>query len=94
MSIHVIRPGLLTSIQDLGRYGMQKHGVIVSGAMDSFALRVANILVANEEGQGALEITMICARLRFEEDSLVAICGGNLSPTIDGKSIPECLPFL
>jgi antagonist of KipI len=92
MSIQVIRPGLLTSIQDLGRFGMQKHGVIVSGAMDSFALRVANILVGNEEGEAALEITMLGPKLQFLEDSLIAICGGNLSPTVGGQPIPEWRP--
>jgi antagonist of KipI len=59
MSIMVIRPGLLASIQDLGRYGFQKYGVIVSGAMDSFSLRIANLLVGNQEGEAAIEITMI-----------------------------------
>ncbi|XJZ28699.1 biotin-dependent carboxyltransferase family protein [Bacillota bacterium Lsc_1132] len=92
MSIQVIRPGLLTSIQDLGRYGMQKHGVIVSGGMDAFALRVANILVGNEEGEAALEITLQGPKLHFTEDSLIAICGGNLSPAVDGQAIPQWRP--
>ena len=51
MSIRVIKPGLLTSIQDLGRKGYQQHGVIVSGAMDTYSLRIANILVGNTEGE-------------------------------------------
>jgi antagonist of KipI len=92
MSIQVIRPGLLTSIQDLGRFGMQKHGVIVSGSMDSFAHRVANILVGNQESEAVLEITMLGPKLQFKEDSLIAICGGNLSPTIAGQTIPEWRP--
>ena len=58
MTVKVLHPGLLTTIQDLGRYGSQKYGVIVSGAMDSYSLRVANLLVGNEEGEGALEITL------------------------------------
>jgi antagonist of KipI len=94
LSIKVIRPGLLSSIQDLGRYGMQKHGVIVSGAMDSFALRAANILVGNEEGEAALEITIVGPKLQFLEDSLIAICGGHLSPTVNGQTIPEWRPVL
>ncbi|MFC4767922.1 biotin-dependent carboxyltransferase family protein [Effusibacillus consociatus] len=92
MSIKVLRAGLLTSIQDLGRFGMQKHGVIVSGAMDPFALRVGNLLVGNEEGEGALEITMMGPSLLFEADTLIAICGGDLSPTIDGHKIPGWRP--
>lgn len=92
MSIRVIRSGLLTSVQDLGRYGLQKHGVIVSGAMDSFALRVANLLVGNGEGEGALEITMLGPTLLFEENSLISVCGGSLSPRIDGHPVPEWRP--
>lgn len=94
MSIKVIRPGLLSTVQDLGRHGFQRHGVVVSGAMDPFSLRIANLLVGNEETEGALEITMIGPKLQFEEDSLIAICGGNLSPEIDGKSIPEWRPVM
>lgn len=94
MSIQVIRPGLLTTVQDLGRHGFQRHGVVVSGAMDPFSLRIANLLVGNEETEGALEITMIGPKLQFEEDSLIAICGGNLSPEIDGKSIPQWRPVM
>ena len=93
MSIQVIRSGLLTSIQDLGRYGMQKYGVIVSGAMDSLALRVANSLVGNAEGEAALEITLQGPKLEFTEDSLIAICGGNLSPSVDGQAIPLWRPI-
>jgi antagonist of KipI len=94
MSIRVIRPGLLTTIQDLGRHGFQNQGVVVSGAMDPFSLRIANLLVGNDEAEGTLEITMIGPKLQFEEDSLIAICGGNLSPDIDGKRIPAWRPVL
>ncbi|GAX91544.1 biotin-dependent carboxyltransferase family protein [Effusibacillus lacus] len=92
MSLKVIRPGLLTSIQDLGRFGLQKHGVIVSGAMDPFALRTANLLVGNEEGEGALEITMMGPSLLFEKDSLISICGASLSPKINGHPVAEWRP--
>jgi len=92
VSLQVIRRGMLTTIQDLGRFGLQRHGVVVSGAMDSFALRIANLLVGNEETEGAIEITMIGPKLLFEKDSLIAICGGNLSPYIDGQRIPEWRP--
>ncbi|OLN23639.1 KipI antagonist [Domibacillus antri] len=92
MSIKVIRPGLLASIQDLGRYGYQKYGVIVSGAMDSFSLRMANLLVGNQEGEAAIEVTMMGTSLQFEEDSLIAITGGNLGPVIEGASVPLWRP--
>ena len=93
MSMKVLRSGLLTSVQDLGRFGMQKHGVIVSGAMDAFALRVANLLVGNEEGDAVLEITMQGPILQFMEDSLIAICGGDLSPAINGHAISQWRPI-
>jgi len=92
MSIKVLTPGLLTSIQDLGRYGYQKFGVIVSGAMDSYSLRLANILVGNAEGEGALEISLMGPSVQMEEDIILAITGGNLSPTIDGKPVPMWRP--
>ena len=49
MPIEVIHPGLMTTIQDLGRFGAQKYGVIVSGPMDTYSFRIANILVGNKE---------------------------------------------
>lgn len=87
MSIKVCRPGLLTSVQDLGRYGFQKYGVIVSGAMDATSLRIANLLVGNEEGEAALEVTLMGTSFLFEKDLLISITGGNLSATIDGELV-------
>jgi len=92
MSITVLRPGLLTSIQDLGRYGYQKYGVIVSGSMDSYALRLANLLVGNEQGEAALEMTLVGPWLRLEKDLLMAITGGDLAPTINGEPVPMWRP--
>lgn len=94
MTVKVLHPGLLTTIQDLGRYGSQKYGVIVSGAMDSYSLRVANLLVGNDEGEGALEITLFGTTLYFEKDSLISITGGDLLTTIDGKNAPMWRPIL
>ncbi|SMC52467.1 biotin-dependent carboxyltransferase family protein [Sporomusa malonica] len=92
MSITVLRPGLLTTIQDLGRYGYQKYGVIVSGAMDSYSLRAANLLVGNAEGEAVLEITLIGPTLKLEADTLMSITGGDLSPTVDDKPVPLWRP--
>lgn len=94
MTVNVLQPGLLTTIQDLGRYGSQKYGVIVSGAMDSYSLRVANLLVGNAEGEGALEITLFGTTLQFDKDSLLAITGGDLQATIDGEKAPMWRPIL
>jgi antagonist of KipI len=88
MSMQVLRPGLLTSIQDLGRFGYQKHGVIVSGAMDAYSLRIANLLVGNAEGEAALEITLMGPTLKIKQDTLLAITGGDLSPRIGEEPLP------
>lgn len=91
--ITVKKPGLLTTVQDLGRYGFQKYGVITSGAMDSLAHRLANLLVGNLESVPTLEITMLGPSLQFQADSLVAICGGDLTPELDGKPIQMWRPI-
>jgi antagonist of KipI len=92
MQITILRPGLLTTLQDRGRTGLQKYGVIMSGAMDSFALRMANLLVGNEENAAVLEITLMGPQLRFDTDGLISICGGSLSPEINGEPVPEWRP--
>src|SRR5699024_11648367 len=83
----------MTTVQDLGRFGSQKYGVIVSGAMDPISLRIANLLVGNDQGEGAIEITLYGTTLEFEQDHLIAITGGNLQPTIDGKTVPMWRPI-
>jgi antagonist of KipI len=92
MSFEVLRGGVLTTVQDLGRYGMQHVGVPVSGAMDAYSLRVANRLVGNDDEAAALEITLAGPQLAFHADTLVALCGGDLSPTIGGKRVPMRRP--
>ena len=86
--ITIHKPGLLSNIQDLGRYGFQKYGVITSGAMDSIAHRIANLLVGNSENTSTLELTLLGPAIEFHQDSLIAICGGDLSPTIQEMPVP------
>ncbi|KYG26783.1 5-oxoprolinase subunit C family protein [Priestia endophytica] len=93
MSLRVIKQGLLTSVQDLGRRGFQKYGVIVSGAMDSYSLRIANLLVGNDENEAGLEITLMGPLLQVEKDCVVAITGGDLSPAVNGEAIPMWKPI-
>jgi antagonist of KipI len=92
MSLKIIRPGLLTTIQDLGRFGYQKIGVLVSGAMDAYSLRLGNLLVGNEEDMGALEITLTGPTVEFTADTLIAITGGDLTPVIDGWPVASRRP--
>lgn len=85
MTIKVKKSGLLTSIQDLGRYGSQKYGVITSGAMDILSHRIANMLVGNSENEATVEMTMLGAHFEFQADSLISICGGDLSPVLNDR---------
>jgi antagonist of KipI len=92
MGLTIISAGLLTTIQDLGRYGYQKAGMVVSGAMDAYALRVANLLVGNPEGEAGIEASFLGPKIRFEEDCLLAITGGELSPTLNGERVKGWRP--
>ena len=89
MSITVLNPGLLTTVQDLGRIGFQQFGVSVSGAMDPRSTAIANILVGNDEGEAVLECTMMGPHLQFDQTNCIAITGGDLGPTLDGQPIPS-----
>lgn len=84
----VLRPGLLTTVQDLGRVGYQEYGVSVSGAMDRPALLVANRLIGNPDGAAGLECTIQGPELRFEEDTTIAVTGADLSAALDGTPLP------
>lgn len=87
-ALEVIRPGLATSVQDLGRIGYQQYGVVVSGAMDAFAVQVGNLLVGNRREEAGLEMTVMGPELRVLQDTVIAICGADLTPTLNGTEIP------
>ena len=84
----VVRAGFLTSVQDLGRTGFRQFGVSTSGALDSFALRVANLLAGNDEGAAGLEITLGGLQLRFEDKRMVAWCGGEFEVQVASRALP------
>jgi len=88
MNAVVMRAGFQTSVQDLGRTGFRQFGVSTSGALDSFALRVANLLVGNDEGAAGLEITLGGLHLRFEDERIVAWCGGEFDVQIGSRALP------
>lgn len=92
MSITVLKPGLLTTVQDLGRFGYQKEGLVVSGALDTVALRMANILVGNPEAAAGLELTLRGPALRFEADALLALVGADLGASLFGQPVPPARP--
>ncbi|MQG20467.1 MAG: biotin-dependent carboxyltransferase [SAR202 cluster bacterium] len=92
--LEVINPGITTTIQDLGRYGYQRYGLPVSGAMDVFSLRVANGLVGNDEREAGLEITAVGASFRFLSDAVIAITGGDLNPHINNQAVSMWHPIV
>ena len=78
--LEILSAGALTSVQDLGRYGHGRYGVAPSGALDTFALRIANLLVGNREDQACLETMLLGPGIKILADTIVAVTGGNLSP--------------
>jgi antagonist of KipI len=90
--ILVLKAGLFTTVQDLGRPGWQRHGVTSGGAVDAWALRLANLLVGNAEGAAGLEITLSGPTLRFAADALVAVTGADFEVTAGGRSLPAWRP--
>jgi antagonist of KipI len=87
MNVLIRSAGFVTSVQDLGRTGFRQSGVSLGGALDTHALRVANVLVGNEEDAAGLEATLGTLRLAFEDDRLVAWCGGAFSVRIGDENL-------
>ena len=85
MAIKVISPGLATTVQDLGRPGYYHVGIPLSGGMDRFALRAANMLVGNDERAAVLEAVFTGPELEFTGDATVAVTGAELPPKVDGE---------
>lgn len=84
---HVLKPGLFTTVQDLGRYGYLEYGVPMSGAMDSFSMIAANLLVGNNPNDACLEITLIGPELKVLASTQIAITGGEISPKINDRDV-------
>jgi len=88
MGVRILNSGLLTSIQDIGRIEYQKFGISPSGALDQMALKIANLLVNNPMGEAALEMTLMGAVIEFTASNVIAITGGNFSPTLNDSPVP------
>ena len=87
-AFEVLEPGPYTTVQDLGRYGYQRLGIPVSGALDCFALRIANILVGNDQNEAGLEITLVGLKLKALASTLIAITGANLEIELQDRVLP------
>jgi len=89
MAIEVIKPGLATTVQDLGRPSYYNIVIPLSGALDQYALRAANLLVGNEEGAAGLEVALMGPELVFGAPAIVAITGAETTPKINGEARPR-----
>ena len=87
-AIHVVRPGLQTTVQDLGRWGFQAAGVPVAGPMDFFSHRLANLLVGNPVSAALLEITLLGPELEFDAPATIAVCGAEFDIIAGGSGMP------
>lgn len=92
-SVVVLKPGMLTTVQDLGRWGLQDSGVPVAGPMDAYSHRLANRLVGNPDTAATLEVTLIGPELQFEGEVLCAIAGAEFPVRLDGVAVPSCRAF-
>lgn len=86
-TIKILDAGLLTTVQDLGRYGFQRYGVSASGVMDEYSAKIANKLVGNKVGEAVLETTLKGVQIEFLQNTAVAITGGNCDVTLNGTKI-------
>jgi antagonist of KipI len=92
--VHVTRPGLLTTVQDHGRWGFQALGVSVAGPMDHVSHRLANAMVANPAGAATIEITLVGPELVFEDERLVCVAGAEYEVALDGEPVPATGTFV
>lgn len=81
--VKVLKPGFYSTIQDMGRFGYQKYGVPYSGVMDTYAVKVANMLLGNDENAAVLEMTMTGPTLWFEDETIICLSGANMSPMLN-----------
>jgi len=94
MSLRILRPGLMTTVQDRGRHGLQHLGVVSCGPMDPVALELANALVGNRGGEAAIEFTVLGPEIAFESDALISLCGALFEAKAGGVPIPANRPVL
>lgn len=92
MSVRVLSPGLLSTLQDNGRHGWRHLGVGSAGALDAFSHTVANRLVGNADDAVAMEISLQGPRLRFEHAARIALCGADIEAQVDGMPLPGWRP--
>jgi biotin-dependent carboxylase-like uncharacterized protein len=85
--LKVLKPGLYTTIQDLGRFGHRDIGVPIAGAMDMESVKKANLLLENDENDAVLEITMTGPTLQFDADTYISLSGAHIVATLNNEQI-------
>ncbi|EJM97294.1 biotin-dependent carboxyltransferase family protein [Herbaspirillum sp. YR522] len=88
--IEIIHPGVLASVQDLGRPGHRQLGIHPGGALNTLAMRSANLLVGNAPDCAGIEITMGACEIRFSHDTRIALGGDDTGATLDDRPIGAC----
>jgi antagonist of KipI len=88
MSITILKPGMMSSLQDLGRWGFQQFGVPIGGAMDKVSAALANIICGNDENEAVIEMTLHGTLIMFNEAAFCAIVGGGCKAYIDDVELP------
>jgi antagonist of KipI len=94
MSITIIKPGLLDTLQDMGRYGFSHLGINPGGAMDRYAAQAANLLVGNETPEAVLELHFPGAQILFEQNALISVTGADFCPMLNDEQIPRWQPVV
>jgi biotin-dependent carboxylase-like uncharacterized protein len=87
-TLEVLSAGILSTVQDLGRFGCARHGVAASGALDGFAVRVGNLLVGNDENAAVVETTLMGLRIKVLRDTVLAVTGGDLQARKGSEPLP------
>jgi len=94
MSVLVLKPGLLDTLQDAGRYGYSNWGINPGGSIDRYAAQVANMLVGNPVTEAVIEIHFPGPQLLFEQTALISICGSDFTPMLDDQTLPMWQPVV
>ena len=87
MSIKVLKSGLQTTIQDLGRYYQSHFGISSSGAADTLSLKIGNLIVGNKESAAAIEMTILGGEFQFKKECIIALSGSEFEVSLDRKTI-------
>lgn len=88
LMMKILTPGPLSTVQDTGRFGYMSTGFGANGAMDDYSMRIANILVGNDPGDGVIEMTMLGLSAEFTCPAVISLTGANMRPTLNGEEVP------